>query len=51
MPQTKADSELQLKLDCQAPFVAYALLCVRAMFQHQDLRLYYDVLVSNITWI
>ena len=26
MPQTKADSELQLKLDCQAPFFANALL-------------------------
>ena len=26
MPQTKADSELQLILDGQAPFFAYALL-------------------------
>ena len=25
-PQTEADSELQLKLDCLAPFFAYALL-------------------------
>ena len=26
MPQTKADSELQLKLDGQAPYVAYTVL-------------------------
>jgi hypothetical protein len=25
-PQTKVDIELQLKLDCPAPFFAYALL-------------------------
>jgi len=25
-PQTKADSEVQLMLDCLAPFFAYALL-------------------------
>ena len=37
-PQTKADNELQLKLDCLAPFVAYAVLCARLMSSLHELK-------------
>ena len=38
MPRTKADSELQLKLDCLAPFFANALLCARLMSSLHELK-------------
>ena len=40
MPQTKADSELQPKLDCLAPFVAYAVLDAAFVLYGFDIHFY-----------